>query len=111
MDPTVSTKKTQRLGRKYRMSAADFKAVAHGVRELYKALRAENPQWTHRDTEMYMYENDDAFKDFQTKQPSASRLVIDLSHSDADIDRLCAALAGFQAGIIAPAEVLAAVKG
>ena len=101
-----SKKKTKRLGQKYRMRASDFEVVGNGFRKLRKELNRENPQWSHDDTMRYMYENDDDFKTFFDRQPSAARMVVDPIRSDKEIEDFIRVYKLHEAGAVPASDVM-----
>ena len=102
-----STRKSKRLGAKYRMRASDFAVVAMGFRTLRNALGQENPHWSHDDTVRYMYENDDDFKTFFDRQPSAARLIVDPTRTDENIADFIKTFKAYEAGLIPATEIMA----
>ena len=88
------------------MDSTNFRAVALGSKNMCTALSAENPHWLHSEVVQYMYENDDAFKVFYDRQPSAARLAINPKTSISSINNLADSLSAYERGSLAGKDVL-----
>lgn len=88
-----------------RMTSVQLKAAVLGFRELFDKLRAAEANWTVEETIRYIYENDDDFAAFYTKQPSMSRVIMNPKISIAQLDQFVRLFEQHERGEVTNVEV------
>lgn len=99
----------ERVNRALRVTPVQLEAAIRGFRNIFKALREENPHWTQEETLRYVYENDDDFKAFYDKQPSACRMIMDEKNTDEKLEKFLSLFTKQDRGEVTPQQVARAL--
>lgn len=81
--PNVQIHKSVPIGTYAPITADELQAAKAEFRPLYLRLRDENPSWSELATRVYMYENDEAFKNFfDSAEIMSEILTVDIFSED-----------------------------